>query len=96
MCQGDVKVGDRALWSLVNKQQIWCQGCASKMGFTDNKGRAVAEERPTTEASQRQSREEEIRKAHTENITATYALVKAVNDMTTELKNINYHLTVRP
>ena len=97
MCQGDVKVGDRALWSLVNKQQIWCQGCATKMGFTDNKGRgSTADGTTTTESSQRQSREESIKKAHEDNIAATYALINVVKELVNELKNINYHLTVRP
>lgn len=103
MCQCDVKVGDRALWSLVNKQQIWCQGCATKMGFADNKGRASAEASPTTEATQRQSRENDIKQAHKENIEASTALFNATTSLSVTLsqlvdvlKQINYQLTVRP
>ena len=97
MCQGDVKVGDRALWSLVNKQQIWCQGCASKMGFTDNKGKgSTADGTTTTESSQRQSRENDIKQAHTENIAAYNALTTVLTELVKVLQQINYQLTVRP
>ena len=96
-CGRVVNVGDAAVWSPKERGVIYCVGCGSTNNTqTDNKGKGSTAEGTTTESSQRQSREESIKKDHEDTIAATYALINVVKELVNELKNINYHLTVRP
>jgi len=99
MCQSVVDQGARALWSTVNRNNLWCSSCAVKNGFTDKQlyttsigdGSGVVN---STTNQERAERSEAIRLAHVENMTANASLVKSIDDLTTVLKSIEFSLRV--
>jgi len=100
MCQSVVERGKRAYWSLVNKNNLWCESCANKTGQYDDKqtytnsignGSGVVN---STTNQERAERSEAIQRAHVENMTANASLVKSIDDLTTVLKSIEFSLRV--